>query len=216
MFLQKPTLRQRSGCKWFIWNGTQEAWRKNEVRPGRRRANKRGDFSGQLGLIPTRHPLRNCVEHTSELPPAMLEVGLVDHMEVLFVIFLGLCKVAGFLSTVAAWRLCLADQLLKQLIGWGSSGRALKSPATSVLRPHFPGAFHQWPGVLGIRQTYSWDMRDSFLGDFGLRTSWPLLWTFLRLQWRVGCIHPTLLSSASLRVKQFSQRSLAPSLFPFT
>ena len=121
--LQKPTLGQRSGCKWFIQGGTQEAWWENEVKPGRRRANERGELQWATGAHPFWHALRDCVEATTQVPLGLLEVWFLDHAVVVLVIFWRPWTITGFLSTVAVWWTCLANQLFRQLIGWGSSGQ---------------------------------------------------------------------------------------------
>ena len=163
-FLQKPTLGQRSGCNWFIREGTQEAWWESEVRPGRR-ANESGELQLATGAHPYWHPLRNCVEVTSEVPPGLLEVGFLDHVVVVLVILWGPWTIAGFLSTVAAWWTCLANQLSRELTGWRSSGQCSEIPAHICPEATLLGAAHQRMAVGGIRQTHCRGTWDYFLGN---------------------------------------------------
>lgn len=163
---------------------------------GGRGANQLDLLQGQLGGRPAGPLLRDCVERTSELSPCSSRICTHRHRR-------------------------RRMQPAHQLIGWGPVAE-LRNPWSHMCWGHTSHA--PLPPVTACgqdtKQTCSWETGDSFLGDFGSRTSCGLCWTFPRSHCPVGCIHPTF-SSSPLSGSEYPGLTVfpafpAPSLFPPT
>lgn len=163
-----------------------------------RGANQLDLLQGQLGQRPAGPLLRNCVEYTSGLsPPRRSRICTHRHRR-------------------------RRMQPAHQLIGWGPVAK-LRNPWPHLCWGHTSHA--PLPPVTACgqdtKQTRSWETGDSFLGDFGSRTSCGLCWTFPRPHCPVGCItqlsrHHLCQGQTCILDSQFFPAFPAPSLFPPT